>query len=177
MFGSGATYPKDRIAFHVWEHLSEAGIRNTLVVNGSEHGTNSHELLKRCKDHLYLFRPSIVLINLSTNDATAQFHEGLQALLDWTKAIGSKVIFIQEANTIEIQRGALLKKHGIMSEIAMQAKAPVFGLNQFMSQNDIYDSGILWWDPVHMTSYGQRKAAEYLSQKLIETGFLNATAQ
>ena len=175
MFGMGATYPKDRIAFHVWENLTGSGVGNILVVNGAQPGTNSHELLRRCKSHLYLYKPSVVLINLSTNDATGQFREGLEELLDWTKAIGSKAIFIQEANTIELQRSSLLKKHSIMSEIATQAKAPLFGLNEFMSRGDTYDSGILWWDPVHMTSYGQRIAAEYLSNKLIETGFLNPT--
>jgi len=170
-FGHGATYPTDRIAYRFWENLS-ANHHNVIVVNASKSGTNSAELLKRCHSHLFLFKPSIVLINLSNNDGLNQFRQNLEAFMEWTKAIGSKVIFVQEANNYEVDQSRLLAKHAIMADIANRAGAPLFAFNKYMSRADIYDSGILWWDEVHMTSFGQRIAAEYLAHELLKTGFL-----
>ena len=59
-----------------------------------------------------------------------------------------------------------------MSEVTDRGKVPIISLHSHLSNRDIYDSGIIWWDVVHMTSYGQQKAAEFIANGLLERGIV-----
>ena len=173
MAGRGAALVQDSIAVQAYEALRNAGMGDEVVIiNGSKEGTTSNDLLERCKDRLFLFQPEIVMINLSVNDLPKTFRKGLEGLSAWASTIHARVIFIQEANSLEVPKRFLSRKHSIMTEVARSTNAPMFPLHAHMSGGSIYDSGMIWWDPVHMTSYGQQKAGEFIAEQLIKTGFL-----
>ena len=44
----------------------------------------------------------------------------------------------------------------------------LFDLNGYLAQPDVYDSGILWWDMIHLTSYGQHLAAELIARDIVD---------
>jgi hypothetical protein len=50
--------------------------------------------------------------------------------------------------------------------VAGEFDAPVFDLYSYLNSDDVYDSGFLWWDSVHLSSYGQDLAAQWLALKL-----------
>ncbi len=163
MWGSGASSPNERIASRVSSLLNTgASGRNIYVINGSKRGSNSFELLSNCKDHLYLFRPDLVIVDLSNNDDARSFDKGLRSLLEWTRSIHSKTLFILEANSPEID--GIRDRHVIMRNISTQYHVPLLDLNGYLTSDGVYDSGFLWWDVVHLTSYGQELAAEFIAK-------------
>ena len=164
MWGSGAASPKERIASKVSSLLNTgASGRNIYVINASKRGSNSFELLSSCKDHLYLFRPDLVILDLSNNDSDARsFDKGLRSLLEWTRSIHSKTLFILEANSPEVDR--IRDRHAIMRNLSTQYHVPLLDLNGYLTSDGVYDSGFLWWDLVHLTSYGQELAAEFIAK-------------
>ena len=177
MWGSGASSPNERIASKVSSLLnSGASGRNIYVINASKRASNSFELLSRCKDHLYLFRPDLVILDLSNNDSDVHsFDKGLRSLLEWTRSIHSKTLFILEANSPEVDFGKgsvqtirpigrIQDRHAIMRDISTQYHVPLLDLNGYLTSDGVYDSGFLWWDLVHLTSYGQELAAEFIAK-------------
>ena len=163
MWGSGAVSPNERIAAKVSSLLnSGASGGNIYVINASKRGSNSFELLSSCKDHLYLFRPDLVILDLSNNDDARSFDKGLLSLLEWTRSIHSKSLFILEPNSPEVDK--IRDKHAIMRNISTQYHVPLLDLNGYLASESVYDSGFLWWDLVHLTSYGQELAAEFIAK-------------
>jgi lysophospholipase L1-like esterase len=163
MWGSGAVSPNERIAAKVSSLLnSGASGRNIYVINASKRGSNSFKLLSSCKDHLYLFRPDLVILDLSNNDDARSFDKGLLSLLEWTRSIHSKSLFILEPNSPEVDK--IRDKHAIMRNISTQYHVPLLDLNGYLASESVYDSGFLWWDLVHLTSYGQELAAEFIAK-------------
>jgi hypothetical protein len=51
-----------------------------------------------------------------------------------------------------------------MREIGKEFDVPVIEMHDYLSRH--YDDGFLWWDFVHMTSFGQKLFAKYLLQEL-----------
>jgi lysophospholipase L1-like esterase len=179
MWGSGASSPNERIASRVSSLLNTgASGRNIYVINASERGSNSFELLNRCKDHLYLFRPDLVILDLSNNDDARSFDKGLRSLLEWTRSIHSKTLFILEPNSPEVDFGKgsvkilpigrIQDRHAIMRNISTQYHVPLLDLNGYLTSDGVYDSGFLWWDLVHLTSYGQELAAEFIAKGITD---------
>jgi len=163
MWGSGAVSPNERIAAKVSSLLnSGASGGNIYVINASKRGSNSFELLSSCKDHLYLFRPDLVILDLSNNDDARSFDKGLLSLLEWTRSIHSKSLFILEPNSPEVDK--IRDKHAIMRNISTQYHVPLLDRNGYLASESVYDSGFLWWDLVHLTSYGQELAAEFIAK-------------
>jgi hypothetical protein len=49
--------------------------------------------------------------------------------------------------------------------VAQAASAPIVDMQAYLAQNE--DRGFLWWDSVHLTSFGQRLFAERLLPELV----------
>ena len=68
---------RDRIALQLHRILS-AGFGGQVafsIINASKRGSRSDELSKRYRDHLYLFKPDLVVVSLSNNDSPVGFDE------------------------------------------------------------------------------------------------------
>jgi lysophospholipase L1-like esterase len=173
MQGSGAYHVEERIAQSVQRVLSEDHGWNTVVINAAKSGSRSGELLARYQDHLGLLEPTLVLVNLSSNDGSVKvFERNLQAIVDVGRRLRTATVFVKEANSPELEDAWLRKKHAAVSRVASKNQVPVIDLHGHLSGADLHDSGILWWDPVHMTSYGQARTAELLAENI--AGILRA---
>ncbi len=170
MWGEGATFRSDRIAAQIQKNLSNhfGGEKDFYVINASKRGTGSEELLERHKNHLFLFQPDLVVINLSSNDKIDNFRENLNSLIEFNKNIKSRTLFVLEANSTEEDIVHLKRKHEVMSNLAKEKNIPWIDLHGYLAKTDVYDSGILWWDMVHLTSYGQKIAAGFITKGIIE---------
>lgn len=171
MWGAGATFSSARIAVQVHECLSNHFARkdNLYIINASQRGSRSKSLLQRYKNHLFLFEPDLIVVNLSNNDSQIdEFHKNLDSLIKFNKNNTGKSFFILEANTIEKNNLRLKKMHDTMISVAKENNIPWIDLHSYLSNPAVYDTGFLWWDIVHMTSYGQKLAAEFISQGIID---------
>ncbi|MCP4327808.1 MAG: SGNH/GDSL hydrolase family protein [Alphaproteobacteria bacterium] len=137
------------------------------IINASRWGSRSGPLLDRYRSHLHLFRPDIVIVNLSNNDATEGFAEKLTEMVEFGRNIGAETLFVLEANSSEAG-DRLSVRHEIMRNVASANDVPVADLHGIMNDPEVYDTGIIWWDRIHMTSYGQRLAAEFIGHAVLE---------
>ncbi len=59
------------------------------------------------------------------------------------------------ANVPERQRPFLYKRNQSVRTVAGEFEAQIFALYTYLNSDEVYDSGFLWWDSVHLSSYGQ----------------------
>jgi lysophospholipase L1-like esterase len=168
MWGTGAWRVEDRIAVRLHERLSAREPRaNLYLVNASQRGGNSRRLLERYREHLHRFEPDLVLVDLSNNDSDPRvFGESLRSMVRQANQNDSEILFVLEPNSVESDTAWLEAKHEIMRKVARQTGTPCIDLHAYLAGPGVYDSGILWWDAVHLTSYGQKLAAEFLAREM-----------
>lgn len=109
------------------------------------------------------WEPDAVLVDLSNNDRDYDdFAEALVRIAAWCAANGVGLVFVPEANTIENGEGErrLRERHEVMRGVARERGVPVVEVHDWLA--DRVDTGLLWWDRVHLTDYGQALLAERL---------------
>ena len=105
-----------------------------------------------------------------TNDTNpARLRDNFAAILDLLAEAGVQPVLVLEANSIErlptdSQHGDLSVKHRILSDLAVMRGIPVFDIHEHLASHR--NTGFLWWDFSHLTSFGQRLLAEYLEARL-----------
>lgn len=68
---------------------------------------------------------------------------------------------------IQYSRTSLLRNHAAMQSVGDEMGVSVWDLHDYLASDAVYDSGILWWDEVHLTSYGHRLAGEWLAERMM----------
>ena len=153
-------------------HVAADSDQELTTINAAIRGSDSTELIQRYVDRLHLLKPDVVVVNLSHNDSyrdSAVFASNLAKLVEFSKSQGSVLLFVQEANSSETdaERLAVLQEHHrIMRDIAGEHKVNCADLHGYLSGSEIRDSGLLWWDYVHLTSYGHELAGEFLARHI-----------
>lgn len=149
--GSGAARETDALAYRLQARIGEE------VIGAGVSGSNSTELAERYRTTLAAWKPDLLVVNLGNNDSDPEvLRRNLQALA------GPGVVFCQEANSSEAtgRLPFLAQKHEQMRGLG----CPVIDLHAHLTE--MRDTGFLWWDLVHLTSYGQDAAADYLTRRL-----------
>jgi lysophospholipase L1-like esterase len=153
-----------------------ANTYNTLVktetFNFSIAGSNSSELLEHYKKWGEYIQADYLIVNLSSNDSSGEIlYKNLHELLRINRRIGTKVIFILEANSLE-KNVYITSKHQSMKRLALENEVPVFDLHHFINSSAVYDSGFLWWDLVHLDQHGHNVVATWLVENLKAERFI-----
>ena len=91
---------------------------------------------------------------------------GLSDLLAFAQNQGVKTLLLKEAN-FHADEQNVQKKLEIVQKLGDEFQAPVLDLNGFMMNAQAADSGFIWWDAAHLTSYGQTVAAGWLAPQVI----------
>ncbi len=113
--------------------------------------------------------PSIVIVNASNNDighGKRQFREWLTRLAERNRELGIELVLVMEPNSLERRVPALGRFHDIMRSVGEEYGLRVVDMHGYLLER--YDDGFLWWDWVHLTSFGQRLFAERLVRELSE---------
>ena len=168
MEGTGAATPRESIAGHVFARLDEVAGRPVVVVNAAIRGSRSTELLRYYRRQLGPLTPDLVVVNLSHNDYVNRFADGLRGILATSRERGASSLFVLEAMTLDHDPSHLVRKHDIMSTVAAQAGVPVVDLYSAIAERERRDVGFIWWDLVHLTSFGQSVAAEVIAGAILE---------
>jgi len=135
-------------------YVADALPPGTEVVNAARRGSNSVELMHRYLDHLYHLQPNLVVVNLGNNDLSAD------VLADSLKKLAHlPLLVVLEANSPEEPYEALKAKHEAMKATGL----PCVDLHGYLVAQR---GGHLWWDKVHLTSYGQQLAGAFLAEEI-----------
>lgn len=160
-WGAGAQYT-DETFVHVAEFLANqaAGQERFTFINTGKSGAKSSELLELYKGVWLDFHPQIVVTNLSNNDDDRDaFEKNLRQFAQINAQKGIETVLVLEANSPEFQSDDL-PLHSTMSEVAQEYDLQVIDLHSYLRAKE--QTGAIWWDNVHLTSYGHRLAGEYL---------------
>jgi lysophospholipase L1-like esterase len=165
-WGAGAARASDTMT-SVLQRLLDAQApagRRYEVVNGGICSVDSTFLLDLYMKEWIRLQPDLVVVNLSNNDRDrAAFAANLRRLAAANRAAGIDTLFVLEANSGEERKAALdeiRERHAAMRAAAAAEGVPVLDMHGHLLENQ--DRGFLFWDVVHMTSFGQRLAAERL---------------
>ena len=148
------------------ERLSAEG-RGFVVINTAISGMQAPGLLELYRREWQQAKPDLVIIDLGHNDSRGlAFGTALEGFVETNRARGVPTVFIPEPNASEgpIQ-SRLQGNHEIMRRVAHTLDVPVIEAHSWLHHKR--DSGFLWWDHVHLTSYGQRLLGEYVASELV----------
>jgi len=169
-WGSGAARPED-----VWvtqlEARLNAGARpgeRFELVNAGLPGETSRELVELWSEKWIAWQPELALVNLGNNDREV---EGLVRNVERIAALnaerGIRTVLVPEANSTESRGERSLRgleaKHAALRELAARRGLALVEVHGPLVQ--ARDDGFLWWDRVHLTSYGQARLAALLFER------------
>jgi lysophospholipase L1-like esterase len=168
-YGEGAERLSETFVARCHHLLAQAlGDISVETYNFSIRGSNSTELLAKYAESWKFSRPDLLLINLSTNDAKVDtLTANLRNLAHLARAAGGRVVFLLEPNAAEVGHRGLREKHSAIQRLGQELRVPVWNLDGYMSSDPVYDSGMMWWDKVHLTSYGHGVVAEWLAPQML----------
>jgi lysophospholipase L1-like esterase len=168
-WGSGAERIAETFVARCHGLLAQAlGDISVETYNFSISGSNSTELLSKYAESWRFAQPDLLLINLSNNDAkTDTLTANLPTLTHLARAAGGQVVFLLEPNAAEVDHRGLQEKHSAIQRLGQELRVPVWNLDGYMSSDPVYDSGMMWWDKIHLTSYGHGVVAEWLAPQML----------
>jgi len=159
-WGAGARHQEDAFVARICSLLDKDGGRHECI-NSGICGEWAPSLVGLYEKEWSRFRPQLVVVNLGNNDGDPQaFGEALEELARFNRQRGIAMLFVMEANSTESDTTSLERKHGIMREVAARHQIRVADLHHYLAEHR--DDGFLWWDFVHLTSFGHSLAAGYL---------------
>ncbi len=161
-WGSGARNENEGMVNRIEAELNITAPHKKRVecINAAISGYQAKDLFSIYVKKLIVLKPQMVVINLSSNDNDpVQFSNALKHFVELNRSKHIKTLFVMEANSTEYRQDMAL--HQIMRQVGRKKRVPVLDLNSYLALN--YDKGFLWWDYVHLTSFGQRLAADFLS--------------
>lgn len=166
-WGSGA-----RTEAETWGARLEAGLQGQAadgerfeVIDTGIPGLQARHLVPLFEDEWLSLEPELVIVNLSNNDRDLDaFRSALERLAGLCAERGIRAVFVPEANTVEARgekglRG-LEARHDVVRDVAARWAIPVVETHGPMAERN--DEGFLWWDRVHLTSFGHRMLAGLL---------------
>ncbi len=158
-WGAGALKNEDVLSICLEKKLNNNSNKmNYKCINKGISGQSPAILFQYYKEKWIKLDPQVVIINLS-NNPDADFRNSLKAFILLNQSKNIKTIFVLEPNSIDCNTN-IMGKHKIIKEFAQE-----YGI-QFVDMHNhlgaFYADGFLWWDNVHLTSFGQRKFADIL---------------
>jgi lysophospholipase L1-like esterase len=162
-WGAGARRREDTWA-SVLERELEAGGRNVVIVNAGISGARAEELLELYRRAWHRSDPDLVVIDLGHNDEGGpEFATALQGFVGECRWRSIPIVFVLEPNATEAPT-RIGDRHEVMRGVAAGGRVPVVDMHAYLEEQR--ETGHIWWDRVHLTSYGQRLFGEELAREL-----------
>ncbi len=144
-------------------------LANFETVNAGIFGTDSTDLLKLYKSGWKnVLNPDMVVLNMSYNEPDpGVFYSNLYRFFSLNKP-NIKTIFVLEAASLEDPNREINLEinHNAMIRVSDKFHIPILNLDTYLQEKN--STGILWWDGMHLTTYGQMLAAEFISDNIIK---------
>jgi lysophospholipase L1-like esterase len=84
------------------------------------------------------------------------------------KQKGIRTVLIQEAVFEPPGRNILENRHKKMKQLADQQVLPFLPLHDYLVQVSVRDPSVMWWDFVHLNSYGQKVISEWMAPQILQ---------
>ncbi len=165
--GAGAKSPDDTSVRRLENLLNRSSRESVTVecINPSVGGGDTTRMLPYFQNDWINLKPNLVVAILSTNDTKDVFGPNLQQIVLIGRKHGASTVFVLEANSPEFPYEIFMaEKHAIMRRVGRENNIPVLDAHEYLKarRND----GILWWDIVHLTSFGHELMANFLYENL-----------
>ena len=158
-WGAGA-----RTTDAVWTEQLEAALEGRYRVwNAGISGYDSRALVSLYRDRWASLRPQLVVAVFGANDDDpASLEASLEELVRVSRDFGAQLLLVQEPVAPEAPRlPDFVANRERMAAAAARHGVPLLDMHEALAQRR--DEGLLWWDFVHLSSYGQSLFAEALT--------------
>ena len=173
-WGAGAAREADTLVRRTERLLNRrAESERFECINMAVSGFRLEQMAQAWAERGVALEPHTVIVNAANNDVgfnRAKFEAALASIVDGAHAAGARVLLVMEPNAVERDTRTLRQLHGLMAGVAESRAVPIVNMHQHLAER--YDEGFLWWDWIHLTSYGQRLFAERLVEALVEYGLV-----
>ena len=165
-WGAGARRDEDAFVSQLEARLNEPFLEpRVLCLNLGVSSAKARHLLPLVKDVFPRVRPRLVVINLSSNDRSSRdFGRPMRKIIRRAQAAGARPVLVLEANAPGAVDRGLQARHLELRALAAELDLPLIDLHGHLLP--LVDTGFLWWDKVHLTTWGQRLAAEKLYHEI-----------
>lgn len=164
--GAGANQLADTIFARTHRYLRERGYPDLESLNISISGGRVKEIKKFYEENLSAFHPDLVVIDLAFNDSPEELEADLPGWLEEFKK-ASRIVMIKEPTNNEVGYPNEERQEKA-EEIAQRLRIPFLPLHDYMNDPETFRKGLVWWDVVHMTSFGQKLAAAWLDPQILK---------
>jgi lysophospholipase L1-like esterase len=145
---------------------AEQGRTRYECITAGVSGSTAAEMLGLYRSEALQLQPNLVIIDLGNNDTDAQlFRAALNKFIDINLQRGIRTLLVLEANSVERTPNEL-PMHQCMRDVGRERNVPVVELHEYLKQR--HDAGFLWWDYVHLSSFGHKLAADCIEKALHE---------
>lgn len=145
-------------------------------INAGFSSLRAAELVPILEEHLLPLEPELMVVNLATNDRATRggFAPAVRNLAETAIRAEVDVILIKEANDPGSMDRGQLARFAELDRVGSELGLPVIDMHGHLTA--LQDTGFLWWDLVHLTSYGQRLVTETLIDELDRIRILEGAA-
>jgi lysophospholipase L1-like esterase len=163
-WGSGAETEGEQFEIYLRDIFRKIKNKKDLaVINTAVPGIRI-EKMANFIENLDSYRIDEVILNSSHNDYFIEdFKLNLERLINYCQRKKIKITLLLEANFFADLNPNLMRNHQALREAGRAHKINVIDLHEKL--NLIADQGYYWWDNVHLTSEGQKIAAETVGAK------------
>jgi len=168
VYGAGVTRVGEGMVERLGERLNrpEAGLGRVRVINGGVPGAWFELIVRYYERDWSRVQPDLIVINAGMTDRNPKkLAMGMRRLLTLIEERRVPALVSLEAST-RADAGDWEEKRELISGIAAEFGVPVF--DTYACVDEHADSGFLWWDLAHPTSYGHALIAECLAPPVEE---------
>lgn len=170
-WGAGARLASDTIGAVTCEKLAKLSKKPIHCANSAISGHRvamQSALLEKMESFTKQMQlADIFILNMSQNDrGNPSFKDDVYRLVQHIKKMGKKMILLKEANAVSEPSNTPMLEHVLLDLIGGEFGVPVFDPHTLIAEHR--NQGILWWDYVHMTSYGQKVVGDALADWIFQ---------
>jgi lysophospholipase L1-like esterase len=167
-WGAGAARPGQSLVEVTERLLNESAAAPRQCINGGISAGDSTLLLELLEKEWLALRPDVLVVNLGNNDADpALLAAHVERMARLALAARATPVLVLEPNTTEDPAGEqniLRANHDALRGVGARLGLGVVDMHDHLA--GLADRGFLFWDSVHLTSFGQRLFAERLAPEL-----------
>ncbi|MCP4121491.1 MAG: SGNH/GDSL hydrolase family protein [Bacteroidetes bacterium] len=165
-WGAGASAEDKLLTNLIVRNLQKMeGSAQLKAVNAGISATYSRFLYETWMPHYDVLQPDIVIMNFGINDFDLEvFRDYMIRFIKLHRSYGIPTVFVQEPTKFGYP--FIDEKHKVLADVGREFDIPVIPMHSYIQEE--IENGWLWWDPSHLSDFGQLLFAEYFVQALHE---------
>jgi lysophospholipase L1-like esterase len=139
--------------------------KNIEVINLGISGMRAEQLYELYENSWISKKPDMVMIILGNNDDdSTKLVQMIEKFLEFNSSRNILTVLVAEPVLPEEDKGIVSENHMRMKRVAQSHEVHFVNMQEYM--NTQKNSGLLWWDRVHLTDWGQRLFSRYIFEHI-----------